>query len=66
MIAARDVATGHRLGAGQLVVDCSGAWDHSPDVLELDINEPAHMEALVAYCLDHFPGPPPPEEGPPP
>jgi len=25
------------VGAGQLVVDCSGAWDHSPDVLELEV-----------------------------
>ncbi|KEO90797.1 hypothetical protein EH31_07095 [Erythrobacter longus] len=26
--------------------------------------EADHMEALVAYCLEHFPGPPPPEDAP--
>ncbi|MEP0392112.1 MAG: protein adenylyltransferase SelO family protein [Erythrobacter sp.] len=26
--------------------------------------EADHMEALVAYCLQHFPGPPPPQDAP--
>jgi uncharacterized protein YdiU (UPF0061 family) len=26
--------------------------------------EPRHMAALVDYCLEHFPGPPPPEDAP--
>ena len=26
--------------------------------------ETEHCEALVAYCLEHFPGPPPPEDAP--
>lgn len=26
--------------------------------------EKAQMEALVAYCLEHFPGPPPPDDAP--
>lgn len=30
----------------------------------LALEEPDHMEALIAYCLEHFPGPPPPEDAP--
>ncbi len=30
----------------------------------LAYEERDHMEALVAYCLKHFPGPPPPEDAP--
>ncbi|MEM1050800.1 MAG: YdiU family protein [Pseudomonadota bacterium] len=26
--------------------------------------EAEHMEALIGYCLEHFPGPPPPEDAP--
>ncbi|KEO88368.1 hypothetical protein EH30_03020 [Erythrobacter sp. JL475] len=30
----------------------------------LALEEPDHMEALISYCLEHFPGPPPPEDAP--
>lgn len=30
----------------------------------LALEAPDHMEALIAYCLEHFPGPPPPEDAP--
>ena len=30
----------------------------------LALEEEAHMRALVEYCLEHFPGPPPPEDAP--
>ncbi len=30
----------------------------------LALEERAHMEALVSYCLEHFPGPHPPHEAP--
>ncbi len=30
----------------------------------LALEERDHMQALVAYCLDHFPGPPPPDDAP--
>lgn len=30
----------------------------------LALEQKDHMEALVAYCLEHFPGPPPPEDAP--
>ena len=30
----------------------------------LALDEPAHMAALVDYCLAQFPGPPPPEDAP--
>lgn len=30
----------------------------------LAIEEKAQMEALIAYCLEHFPGPPPPDDAP--
>ena len=30
----------------------------------LALEEADHMEALIAYCLEHFPGPPPPEDAP--
>ncbi len=30
----------------------------------LVVEEPAHMAQLVAYCLERFPGPPPPPEAP--
>ncbi|MXO89751.1 protein adenylyltransferase SelO family protein [Pontixanthobacter aquaemixtae] len=30
----------------------------------LAIEEPEHMAQLVAYCLEHFPGPPPPDDAP--
>ena len=30
----------------------------------LALEESEHMEALVAYCLENFPGPPPPEDAP--